>query len=735
MKHFLPWLVCLVLLVDTAYGQRKEAVRLTKDDSEIGGSNWRFHPGDNMAWADSAFSDREWPKSNTSKPIYENEALWRAGRGWYRLQFHARPSIHNKDLLLTIEQFGSSEIYLDGRRLAVVKPVTFDSGGSQRIIKFIPIRFADTSQHILAVRYQFRREPVLYASVSIDPIRIGINNASEAGTILVETARWTTVMNTVFAGVFGLLALLHFLFYRANRTGLVNRTLALTMLCFALNFALGELEEYSGLLKHLSFLALTANASLHLGFTLLLTAVYQYLHMRRRWIYYGVVGLLVLDLLSLLIPETTMRPIDNGGVPFLLALADYIRVSWLGRKTGDADARLPWNSLKVAIYCFLLVLTLAITLGTFEGVTKINFDEYIMVPIIILSSVALFSIPVGLSFSLVRDYTRTHKALGDNLLEVEQLSARTLAQEQEKQLILARQNELLEQQVQERTAALNQSLDDLKATQDQLVQREKLASLGELTAGIAHEIQNPLNFVNNFAEVSVELVEELVEERQKGPDRDEALEVELLSDLGQNVQKISEHGKRAASIVRGMLQHSRASSGQKLPTDLNELVDEYLKLAYHGLRAKDKSFNAHLKTDFASDLPAANAVADDIGRVLVNLFNNAFYAVQQKEQAMVAKKIPFAPTVSVQTTLEGNTIKICVRDNGFGIPEEIRQKIFQPFFTTKPTGEGTGLGLSLSYDIVSKGHGGTLSVSSEPGEFTEFVITLPYNTHSGNNSV
>lgn len=728
MKHFLRLLVCLVLLSNAAYGQRKEAIRWTKEDSDLGGSSWRFHPGDNMAWADSAFSDQKWTKVKMSKPIYENEALWQAGRGWFRLQFHARPSIHNKDLLLTVEQFGSSEIYLDGRRLAVIKPVAFDSGGSQRIIQFIPVRFADTSQHILAIRYQFRRESILYTSVGVDPIQVGLSTASKAGTALADSVRWNAVMNTCFASVFGLLALLHFLFYRANRTGRVNRTLALTMFFFSLGFLLGELEEYTGLLKYLSVFALSSDASQHLGFALLLTAGYQYLHMRRRWIYYSVVGLLVLDLLLLLVPETIMRPFDNGGVPFLLALVDYIRVSWLGRKTGDADARLPWDSLKVAIYCFLLMLVSAIVVGILEGVAKIDFDDYIIVPVMILMSVALFSIPVGLSFSMVRDYTRTHKALGDNLREVEQLSAQTLAQEQEKQLILSRQNELLEQQVQERTAALNQSLEELKSTQDQLVQREKLASLGELTAGIAHEIQNPLNFVNNFAEVSVELVEELAEEWQKGREKDEELEAELLSDLGQNVQKISEHGKRAASIVRGMLQHSRASSGQKQPTDLNALADEYLRLAYHGLRAKDKSFNAHLATTLGSDLPTVQVVSEDIGRVLVNLFNNAFYAVQQKEQVMMAKKVPFAPTVSVQTMLEGNTIKICVRDNGSGIPEELKQKIFQPFFTTKPTGEGTGLGLSLSYDIISKGHGGTLSVSSEPGEFTEFVITLPCGT-------
>ena len=322
----------------------------------------------------------------------------------------------------------------------------------------------------------------------------------------------------------------------------------------------------------------------------------------------------------------------------------------------------------------------------------------------------------------MRDYAQTHEALGSNLREVEQLSARTLAQEQEKQQLLARQNELLDQQVQERTAELNASLTELRSTQAQLVQREKLASLGELTAGIAHEIQNPLNFVTNFAEVSVELVDELnTEQNQPADQRDNALIDELLGDLGQNVQKISEHGKRAASIVRGMLQHSRASTGQKQPTNLNALVDESMKLAYHGLRATDKSFNAALQTDFATDVPTVSVVPEDVGRVLVNLFNNAFYAAKQ---AGLTTTDPPAPTVSARTFCQNGQAVIQIQDNGPGIPDAVRQKIFQPFFTTKPTGQGTGLGLSISYDIITKGHGGTLTVATEPGQ-TVFTIQLP----------
>jgi len=303
-------------------------------------------------------------------------------------------------------------------------------------------------------------------------------------------------------------------------------------------------------------------------------------------------------------------------------------------------------------------------------------------------------------------------------------------EEEERQLRLAAaRNADLERLVAARTAALTQQADELhhalaelRATQQQLIQREKMASLGELTAGIAHEIQNPLNFVNNFADVSAELVAEL-EAEQASPAPDAGLEDELLSDLRHNLHKINQHGQRAASIVRGMLAHSRQSTGERQPTDVNALADEYLRLAYHGLRAKDKTFNATLNTEFAALLPLVPAVPGDLGRVLLNLFTNAFYAVQKRQ---LAAGPGYAPTVQVRTRRAGEEVEICIRDNGTGIPKAVRQKIFQPFFTTKPSGEGTGLGLSLAHDIVVQGHGGTLAVDSQEGEFTEFVVRLPF---------
>jgi two-component system NtrC family sensor kinase len=279
-------------------------------------------------------------------------------------------------------------------------------------------------------------------------------------------------------------------------------------------------------------------------------------------------------------------------------------------------------------------------------------------------------------------------------------------------------NVLLQSQKQE----IEHALGKIKSTQSQLIQSEKMASLGELTAGIAHEIQNPLNFVNNFSEVNTELIEELKSEKAKVKgERDEKLESELLNDISENEKKINHHGKRADAIVKGMLQHSQKSTGTKEPTDINKLADEYIRLSYQAVCAKDKEFNANIKTEFDESIGSTNIIPQDIGRVLLNLYNNAFYAVEEKKKQTGNE---YEPTVSLSTKKTGDKISISVKDNGNGIPQKVIDKIFQPFFTTKPTGQGTGLGLSLSYDIV-KAHGGEIKVETKEGEGTIFTIQLP----------
>jgi len=333
-----------------------------------------------------------------------------------------------------------------------------------------------------------------------------------------------------------------------------------------------------------------------------------------------------------------------------------------------------------------------------------------------------FAVAITWMIAMLIKFNKENKAL--------EKERRKTKEVEERGKFISAQKDELEVKVNERTAELVKqkeellhTLKELRETQAQLIQSEKMASLGELTAGIAHEIQNPLNFVNNFSEINTELLDELKKELLTD-NKEEA--VSIANDIIENEQKINHHGKRADSIVKGMLQHSRTSSGTKEPTDINALADEYFRLSYHGLRAKDKSFNATMKTDFDETIGKINIISQDIGRVFLNLFNNAFYAVSEKKKMNIPG---YEPTVTISTKKlnnksGSNQIEIIVKDNGIGIPQKAVQKIFQPFFTTKPTGEGTGLGLSLSYDII-KAHGGELKVENNNEEGASFIIILP----------
>jgi two-component system, NtrC family, sensor kinase len=371
-------------------------------------------------------------------------------------------------------------------------------------------------------------------------------------------------------------------------------------------------------------------------------------------------------------------------------------------------------SMRTAVYAFLplsVIMLAEDTAAVLNSDLHGKMEEYTnyVYPVAITWMIALLIL-----------YTKQQKALKKE-------HKRRLEEEEQKRMMAARKAEL-EMMVKERTAELMQqkqelqaALAELKATQQQLIHSEKMASLGELTAGIAHEIQNPLNFVNNFSEVSTELTEEIQAMLQKG-EVQEALF--LAADIKDNLQKITLHGKRADAIVKGMLQHARAGNGKKEPTNINALADEYLRLSYHGLRAKNKAFDATLTTDFDSQIAIVNIVPQEIGRVLLNVYNNAFYAVGEKKKQLNGT---YTAEVFVSTKYKNGKIIISIKDNGIGISQKVLNKIYQPFFTTKPSGEGTGLGLSLSYDIITKGHGGELKVFTKEGEGTEFIIQLPAN--------
>lgn len=359
----------------------------------------------------------------------------------------------------------------------------------------------------------------------------------------------------------------------------------------------------------------------------------------------------------------------------------------------------------------LLILLLAIF---FSGV---NISDDFINPVFLL---AFFWMIMAFSSTLVQRFIEQRKSIIRHEQDKEIIEKE---RELERLKLAELQKITLEKEVEERTSELKQSLENLKAAQGQLIQAEKMASLGEMTAGIAHEIQNPLNFVNNFAEVNYEITEEIRAEMEKLVPEDQRGNLnDLLNDLSSNQEKIRFHGKRADTIVKNMLMHSRKGTLHKEPVQLNALVDEYTKLSFHGLRARDKSFNADFEVQADPSIETVDLLLQDFGRVLLNLVNNAFYAVHEKAKSSASD---YKPKVTVKTSRDKGYIRIEVIDNGNGISEHIRDKIFQPFFTTKPTGEGTGLGLSLSYDIITKGHGGKISVDSKEGEGTRFIIELP----------
>ncbi|MBN2173872.1 MAG: GHKL domain-containing protein [Bacteroidales bacterium] len=332
------------------------------------------------------------------------------------------------------------------------------------------------------------------------------------------------------------------------------------------------------------------------------------------------------------------------------------------------------------------------------------------------SSDGIWSEPISYPFEILPPWYRTWPAyLFYGLLLM--LGIYLVDRIQRRRLIARERQRTMKREL-EQAKEIEKSYLELKVAQAQLIQSEKMATLGELAAGIAHEIQNPLNFVNNFSEVSAELAAEIIDEINKG-NTDEVKEI--TSDLIQNLEIINQHGKRASSIVKGMLEHSRTSKGEKRPIDINDLADEFLRLSYHGLRVKDKSFNANFKMIADGNLPKVNVVPQDIGRVFLNLINNAFYACSERKKQ---DKVDYEPMVEVITKKVNGNVEIRVKDNGTGIPPGVIDKIFQPFFTTKTSGQGTGLGLSLSYDII-KAHGGELKVETEAGLGTEFIVTLP----------
>ncbi|WP_229239364.1 sensor histidine kinase [Emticicia agri] len=716
MKHFYLFIILLIGL--QAQGQKPRKFTPIDSIPMYGvtlSNHWKWHAGDNPAWAKPEFNDSLWDKLQVAESIEEFPKLRESEIAWFRRPIQVTQALVNKPLSISVKQMGASEIYLDGKLLHKLGVVSKNDDEEQTKVSTtsLPIVLSDTNKHVLAVRYSFSKDNFYYPGTNSETFHLRVHRAQDVGKFFEEQANRTSGFFYFFTGIFLIFTILHFSFYASNRARKVSLSLGLTMLALTLAFFLRSIESYQTEISSKEVYGLLSVITTYAGVFLINVSLYQYLNQKFGIIFYVQALLVTISMFSYIFNWDMPYSVE-AWLPFLLLFVDFIRVSILADRRKDSNAKVPIYSLLVVAGCALLsiiVLFIEGTTGNGSGSIIMNLGIFFII-------IMFFSIPIGLSLSLVREYTRTHQALSKKLVEIEKLSAENLAYEQEKQQILAAQNEILEKEVAERTAELAQSLQELKVTQSQLIQSEKLASLGELTAGIAHEIQNPLNFVNNFSELSKELIEELKEEREKEKSkRDEELEEELLGDIAQNLEKINHHGKRASSIVKGMLEHSRTSSGKKEPTDVNAMADEYLRLAYHGIRAKDKSFNADFKAILDESIPMIQLITQDFGRVLLNLINNAFYAV---------KDMQGKGQVIVRTKKLTDSIEIRVSDNGTGIPEHIKAKIFQPFFTTKPTGQGTGLGLSLTYDIVTKSHNGSIEVETKEREGTMFIIKLPY---------
>ncbi|TGE08312.1 sensor histidine kinase [Hymenobacter fodinae] len=719
MKACLLLLLALIAQVALAEAAPQGVVTFAQmpPDGILLNRGWKYHPGANLTWAQPTLPDHHWQPLDPTVCLRQLPQL--SSTGWLRLRFRVGPELRRQALALRVYQYAASEIYFNGQLLRRYGTL---SGPPANVQPYWPdgepieLTLSGQPEQVLAVRYAlwpgFRQFSDFFVPTFFQARLDGLRQVVEHNQ---REATYKTSDMLLF-GLFLLLSMLHLAFFLYNSAQRANLYFTLYTLAVAISFCCtGFLDEVHRADVRLG-LDLLSYVALQTGGVLAVHALYCLFGVRRGAVYYGLwvvngfsLGLLVYG------HETGWYPT----VAFMvLVSAEQLRLT-VGAMQQTRRA------VGIIATGFAIALVLLVLFGYLARFHQAVLQAQLLsVPVHTLLTFPAFLSPVlAISLFLARQFALDSRLLKIKLNQVRLLSEQTLAQQREKQVLLAQQNETLEHQVQQRTAALQRTLLHLQTTQDQLVQREKMASLGELTAGIAHEIQNPLNFVNNFADVAIELLLELKEGPLPAlppPDNDNAQE--LIDELTQTLDKIRTHGHRADAIVRGMLEHSRASTGQRQPTNLNALCDEYLHLAYHGLRAKDPAFSAALVTDFSPNLGSIELVPQDIGRVLLNLFNNAFYAVQKRKQQ---QEKDYMPEVRVRTRRTDDTVAVVVRDNGTGIPASVVDKIYQPFFTTKPAGEGTGLGLSLSYDIITKIHRGTLRVDTKEGQYTKFTVSLP----------
>jgi len=668
---------------------------------------WIFKEGNDTTWARKDISTKDWKKFNPTQLTIENVDKNGKAEGWFRIRLRLDSSFQDLPVGIQMGRWAATDVYLDGRH--IVSSGNTGLNGKpykENSINIEPPTVVDLVpgvDHVMALHIVDHRSPLKSSMLKTELHYKNFGNlleltGPESQLKDINHYKKFTFYWTLWVSVCSVLAIVFWLLYFQNRSEKNLLFVSIAITSFSIAMFMDAILNIKTELTFISWASMFYIKNLFYGLSQA-TGILFLVHAFRRKVSVPLKLLLIIVVFAGAISDFYFRgalqlPL---GILFLSICLYFIISSW--KNLRGAQWALVVGILSTCIWNVLLA-----------------YNSMIYRPAFPFPFVFLYMTGTFLSFPLSQ-MVYVVMRFNEILLEVRKNANQVIHLTEEKKDQALKQQKVLEEEVAKQTIELRTAFENLKSTQSQLIQSEKMASLGELTAGIAHEIQNPLNFVNNFSDVNTELIDELKTELTTGNMQSA---IEIADNIKDNEQKINHHGKRADAIVKGMLQHSRTSSGQKEPTDINALADEYLRLAYHGLRAKDKSFNADVETDFENSISKINIIPQDIGRVILNLINNAFYAVNEKTKM---NSPGFKPTVVISTKKLAGKVEIRVQDNGNGIPQKVLDKIFQPFFTTKPTGQGTGLGLSLSYDIV-KAHGGELKVETKEGEGTEFIIKL-----------
>ena len=695
--------------------------------------NWFYHPGDDPSFAEDSTFSGQWRQASLAMRRGEIPHDW-DGLGWFAGTVRIDSTLYNKEVSLWGRIYGGMEVYIDGELAGRAGEVGRGYQEEKPIGLFYPVTFSfgEKDHYFIAIRYSNHNYRKVWDKAPSGPLlRVSPTEAAYYYYYsLIDETRINRQVSFLLMGILAAFVFLHvllFFFYPPEKANLVYSLLLLSYFFLVYSsVSIGMTINPDLFLRHLYIegLAVVLISVINIYF------VYVVTQRKINWIpaAFTLTGLVFLYFVF-------SNPVDTRRFLVMFSYASTITAILFFLKDRIVNHRREYNVIIAAyIIYFILVIPRTLLISTDISILWAEYQ--------ISTQIGFIFIPAGYSIYLARNFALINQLIKDQLRENEKLSA-------EKQKLVEEQKEELEREVLARTSELDKSnrllmdsLEKLTSAQDQLIQQEKLASLGQLTAGIAHEIKNPLNFVNNFSDVSLEMIDEALEELQQIGGNEHAAETaSILADIKSNLRKIHEHGSRADGIVKSMLQHSRGGDGKMEPTPLNPLIKEYVNLAFQGMRSGKDPINVDIDLKLDENVGDVPLIAEDFSRVILNLCNNAFDACVEQSRSAMLDKAPrdrdyenhvaegrgqrseeFTPKLTVRTYQTGGTVTIEIEDNGPGIPDEIKDKILQPFFTTKKGTAGTGLGLSITNDIV-KAHGGSLEIHSQPGQ-TVFTIKL-----------